>query len=404
MKTVAIIAEYNPFHNGHLYQIEKIKECLGTDTAIIAIMSGNYVQRGEIAILDKWQRAKIAVECGVDLVLELPFPYSMASAEFFAKAGVKIASEVCADILAFGSESGNTDELVKIAKNMLSDAYKSKFNELSADPNYSEIGYPKLVEKAYTAIFDDELCSLFFKPNNILALEYIKAIINSKSHLIPFSIKREGADYSDEKIGDSPFQSATALRKALIKNATSASEYIPNTAFNTISTLLHEGQFPCESQRLSSAVLTHFRLSDPTLGNEIHDAGGGLYNRLKNKSFEATDISTLIEIAATKKYTTARIKRAIWYSLLGVTSSDVQKMPEYTQLLATNSVGQNLLKKLKKIDGITVITKPSSYKSLSPDAVKQKQLSDGADSVFQLSKPVGVPGNASLKSTPFVKK
>ena len=134
MKTVAIISEYNPFHNGHLYHTQKIREEFGEDTAIIAIMSGNFVQRGEAAIIEKWDRARIAVDCGVNLVLELPFPFSMASAEYFAKAGVCIADSVgVVDAISFGSESGSIDELCTAAENILSPEFDDEIKRLTKD-------------------------------------------------------------------------------------------------------------------------------------------------------------------------------------------------------------------------------------------------------------------------------
>ena len=134
MKTVAIISEYNPFHNGHLYQIEKVREHFGDDTAIIAIMSSNFTQRGDVAIMDKWARAESAVRCGVNLVLELPFPYSMSSAEFFAKAGVHIADSIgVVDVIAFGSESGDITHLVETARNLSSRELDKEIARLAAD-------------------------------------------------------------------------------------------------------------------------------------------------------------------------------------------------------------------------------------------------------------------------------
>ena len=404
MKTVAIISEYNPIHNGHLYQIEKIREAFGADTAIIAVMSGNFVQRGEPAIIDKWKRAEFAVKCGVDLVLELPFPYSISSAEFFARAGIAIATASGADILSFGSESADIELLTEIAENMLTPNFKNEFKRLSEKEEYLRLGHPALCELVYKKLFNTEFCGNFFLPNNILALEYIKAIRLSKSSLIPHTIKREGAGYNEPNILESQIQSATAIRELLNKDVISAAEYMPKVLASDILQLHKCGELPCNLEALSSVILSHFRLSNPLAEEEIHDAKGGLYNRLKKKSLEATSISSLIELTSTKKFTTARIKRAIWCSLLGVTSSDVKCPPAYTQLLAMNSVGAALLKRIKKMTGFPILTKPSAYSHLSPVIIRQKELSDKADMIFELSRPVGMPGNHSLKSTPFVKK
>lgn len=403
MKTVAIIAEYNPFHTGHEYQINKIRQEFGQDTRIIAIISGNYTQRGRIAIMDKSTRAECAVRCGVNLVLELPFPFSCSSAELFAKSGVKIADSLgVVDILSFGSELGDIDRLTKISNNMQSCAYKKKLSELIRACDKKKLGYPTLCEKAYESLFDNDITPSFFTPNNILATEYIKALLNLNSKIKPHTIKREGADYSDNKITQNRHQSATAIRNLISSDINCATEYIPYATKNTLLSAHSNNEFPCNEENLSSAVISYFRLNSFSAKSDIHDADEGLYNRLRNASFEATSISKLTELADTKKYTSSRIRRAIWFSFFGVTSSKVNELPSYTQILAMDNVGKSILKEVKKLTDFHVITKPSSYDFLSERAKRQKELSDKADSVFQLTKPKATHGNISLKTSPFV--
>ena len=403
MKTVAIIAEYNPFHTGHKYQIDKIREEFGQDTRVVAIMSGNYTQRGSIAIMDKSTRAECAVRCGANLVLELPFPFSCSSAEFFAKSGVYIASRLGAiDVLSFGSELGDIDQLKAIAKNMLTQAYRDTLSDLITSSENKKEGYPALCEKAYKHLFGEELTSDFFTPNNILAIEYIKAIISIGANIETHTVKRVGADYSDEKINETTHQSATAIRNLMLNNFDSAIRYIPNVAQNTVLKAHINKQAPCVEDKLSTAIISYLRLNSPTVN--IHDADGGLYNRLQNSSFEASTISKLTEIADTKKYTSARIRRAIWYSFFGVTSSDVNELPMYTQALAMDGVGKSILKDVKKMTDFPVVTKPSSYDFLSATAKRQKEMNDKADSVFELTKPEPPHGNLSLMTSPFILK
>ena len=398
MKTVAIISEYNPFHNGHRYQIDKIREQLGADTAIVAIMSGNYTQRGEIAIMDKWERAKGAVLSGVNLVLELPFPYSISSAEFFARAGVHIASALgVIDYLSFGSELGDIQALSAVADNMLSNKFKDELKRLSESSENENLGYARLNELAYKNVFGVEPPES--SANNILALEYIKAIRT----LIPNTIKREGASYNDEDIIDSSFQSASAIRKKLKSDICSAKDFVPEIVYNTMIDEYKAKVFPTDPGKLDAPIISYFRLISECNRNDIHDASGGLYNRLINKSYEASDIPTLIDLSATKKYTTARIRRAIWYSYFGVTSSDVKTLPEYTQLLAMDKIGQALLKKIKKTSTLTILTKPST-ELISVCGARTKELSDKADFIFQLSKPEPLAASSIYKRTPFVVK
>lgn len=402
MKTAAIISEYNPFHNGHKYQIEKARELLGEDTAIIAIMSGNFTQRGEVAFADKTTRAICAVECGVNLVLELPFPFSMSSAEFFAKSGVKIANELkIVDYLVFGSECGNIDLLTKIADNMLSGNFANAIS--SQDNDKKDLGYAAQCEAVYNELFPEELNSGFFTANNILAIEYIKALKSLNSSIIPITIKREGAGYSSDFDEETSYQSACSLRTLLKQNNKSAFDYMPKNAVCVLQKAISEGHCPTDEAKLDSAVISSFRLNSLLDGKDIHDASGGLYNRISNMSKAATSISSLVSLIETKKYTRSRIKRAIWNSYFGVTSSDVKKLPFYTQILAMDKTGRSLLKKAKKMTNFSILTKPSSYSNLEVDAKKQKEMSDRADAVYDLTRKKPISANYSLTFTPYVK-
>lgn len=402
MKTVAIISEYNPFHTGHEYQIRKIREFFGIDTRIVSIMSGNYTQRGDIAIMDKSARAKCAVDCGVNLVLEIPFPFSSSSAEFFAKSGVEIANKIgVIDYLSFGSECGSVDTLTAVAENMMQKEY---LDSVIDDSDAREVGYPKMCEKAYRNLFGDEVPENFFTSNNILALEYIKALIASKSNIQPHTVMRLGSSYSEQKITDFEHQSATAIRELFSKDFKSALNFLPQNSIKTVIQEHEDCHFPIDSEKLSSAIISHLRLYSPEADTEIHDAKGGLYNRLYNASFKANTISSLTNLAGTKKYTAARIRRAIWYSFFGVTSSTVKELPRYTQVLAMDNVGKTILKEVKKNSDFPILTKPSDCSKLPIEALKQKELADKADSVFHLAKPNPPLGNASLLTTPYVMK
>ena len=401
MKTVAIISEYNPFHTGHEYHLKKIREEFGDDTRIIAIMSGNFTQRGEPAIAEKSLRAECAVRCGVNLVLEIPFPFSASSAEIFADAAVAIADSIgVVDYLSFGSEHGDIGLLSEIAENMQKEEFQKKLADILSSKDGKHLGYPKALLNAYSSVFYD--ISDIFKSNNILALEYIKALRRRSSRILPHTIKREGASYTSSFLPDAKYQSASAIRELLRNSDKSALDYIPYAAKNTIMTAVNNSEIPCDEEKLSAAVIAKLRLSTPSSDCDIYDAEGGLYNRLQKHSFEATDISSLIMQTDTKKYTTARIRRAIWNSFFGVTSSSVKALPEYTRVLAMDSVGFAILKQIKKIGGFSVITKPSADSALSLVGREQKRFSDRADAVFQLTKPNPTAANLSLTTTPFI--
>ena len=402
MTTVAIISEYNPFHTGHKYQIDKIRTEYGDDTRVISIMSGNYVQRGDIAVLDKYLRAECAVRCGVNLVLELPFPFSVSSAEFFAKAAVKIIDDIgVADILSFGSEAGDIKALKNISDNMMRKKYQKKVKDLLLSPISDNLGYPAVCEMACKELYGYD--GSFFTPNNILAIEYLKAIKTNKSKLLPHTIKRQGTPYSSENITDALLPSATSIRKILESAPISALEYFPKEIKKVFSDFILKKETPCDSEKLSSLIISHFSLYSAN-EKKIHDTEGGLYNRLRNASLNATDIPSLIDSAKSKKFTTARIRRGIWYSLFGVTSSDMNELPQYTQALAMDKTGMRLMKEIKKISRIPILTKPSSYDFLSDTAKRQKECSDKADYVFQLTKPISAPASDAMRKTPFILK
>lgn len=394
MKIAAIIAEYNPFHSGHKYQIDTIRRDLGEDTAVIAIMSGNYTQRGEVAFADKRTRAKAAVLCGANLVLELPFPYSCSSADIFARSGVHIANSLgVVDYLSFGSESGDINHIEEAAMLMSSDEYSTAFASIKSD---STLGYAKISELAYKSISDDDFT---FTPNNILAVEYIKALKSAKSDITPHTVKRLGAGYSDSELAGAPHQSASAIRESY----DSLKCYIPDEARACFQAATASGDMPCNIDRISAAFLSYFRLSSAA-PEDIQDAGYGIYWRLKNSSLEATTFSSLISLSETKKYTNARIRRAALNCFFGVTSSDVKQMPRFTQVLAMDKTGMQILKALRKKSSISVLTKPSNYKNFDEVSKRQKEISERADSIFELTKPEPKSGASALRLTPFIKE
>ena len=400
MITVAIISEYNPFHTGHKHHIDKIREEFGDDCTIVAIMSGNYTQRGEVAIADKTLRAKLAVINGINLVLEIPFPFSISSAEFFAKSGVKIADSLGnIDYISFGSECGDINKIKKAANVLNSLEFKDIFLKLSSDENK---GYPKLCEDAYKVLCPDD--SFSFTANNILAIEYIRALNSCNSDIKPHTVMRSGAGYNDSQIGSFSHQSAMAIREKIRDLDFSALNYIPNIENNTLISLLQSGEIPTDINKISTALISFFRLNPPLENSDIQDANDGLYNRLHNLSFGANDISSLLELSETKRYTKARIRRAMLNSYFGVTSSEVKKLPHYTQVLAMDKKGMLVLKTVRKQEEFKILTKPSDYKNFNDVQMHQKLLSDKADSIFELTKPAPVPKRTWLTFTPFIKK
>ena len=404
MKLAAIIAEYNPFHNGHKYHIDEARKLLGEDTAVIAIMSGNFTQRGDLAIADKTVRAKLAVMEGVNLVLELPFPFSCSTAEIFAKSGVSIASSIGADYLVFGSECGNIDTIFEAAKIISSEVFYNTVEDLKNNKSNKTKSYPQITEEAFLISGGKELDFDISSPNNILAIEYMKALIELKSNVTPITIKREGAGYNDISITDrAAFQSATAIRELLYAYDDSAYQYMPENAKSIFDAAKEEGLMPSSFKKISPAIISSLRLNTWS-DSDIFDVDLGLYNRLCALSMKTNSILSLADSAETKTHTKSRIKRAIINSFFGVTSSIAKELPAYTQVLAFDEIGRRALKRIKKTTDFPCITKPSDYDVFSDAVIAQKKLSNKADSIYALSLPKDVPGSFHLTFTPFVKR
>lgn len=401
---IGIVCEYNPFHNGHMYQIDQIRKEFGAETNIVALMSGNFVQRGGVAIADKGLRAKCAVLSGANLVLELPFPFSMSSAEFFARSSIHVFNELgCIDYISFGSESGSVEDLWVIARQMLTEDFDNQLSLLMNNPKTKKLGYAALCELALGRMESEANETVSLTPNNILAIEYIKALITSKSSIKPHTIKRLFNSISDETFVPGIIQSATAIRKSIECKDISALEYVPNITKNILLEAISTGDFPCDNEKISPAVIASLRLDLPSYLDDIQDTNGGLYNRLTDLSFKTNSLEELVCAAESKNFTKARIRRALFYSLMGVTSSHLKEMPAYTQVLAFDQYGRALLKKIGKTSSFPILTKPSDTSVLSDFALRQKVFSDRADSVFQMTKPMPKDGNDSLRYTPFVK-
>ncbi len=398
MKTVGIIAEYNPFHNGHLYHVQSIRREFGEDTAIIAVMSGNYTQRGEPACFDKVHRAACAVESGVDLVLELPFPFCSAPAEIFARSAVCILNSLgCMDVLSFGSECGDIDAIRTVSERLSSDDF-SKAREAAVLLN-PELGHAYITEKVYRELYRDDIT---FSPNNILAFEYLSALRLFQSTALPHTVQRIGAGYASEELA-SDFSSASAIRRALGTGNDAALSQLPPHVRKTVEELMVAGQLPSDMERLYPAVAQKLLTNDPS-GADIPDALDGLYFRLCASALQASNFSSFIERTQTKRYTRSRIRRVILYTLFGVTSSDLREFPLYTQLLGATPVGLSILKQIKDQTAFPILTKPSDAQKLPEGAKRQKALSDAADRLFCLSLPQPMAPYRALTYTPHIKR
>ncbi len=361
MKTAAIICEYNPFHNGHLLQIKKTRELLGDDTVIIALMSGSTVQRGSLAIYGKYKRAEAAIGCGVDLVLELPCPYTVGSAEYFARGAVSLLDGLGGiDCLIFGSESGDIDSLRRIAENMRSERYREAL--LSQD---REESHQRNAQRIYKELFGGDYPTT---PNDILGVEYISALIECKSSIEPMTYKREKGF------------SATKTRN-IISSGADASAFIPSEAYSVLA-----GEVPTSGE-LYSAIALHSLLStDGDTLSSYFGMNGGVSGYIKKNVSGEGNIFELTKKLACKKYSESRLRRGILCSLLKITKEDMEQRPPVTTLLAANEAGRRYLAKIKKTARVAVVTKTADEKKLSPEAFSFLDMTKRADALFALSR------------------
>ncbi len=345
MKTAAIICEYNPFHNGHKYQIEEAKK---SNDSVICIMSGSFVQRGDIAVFDKWTRANAALSSGCDLVLELPVCFSLNSAERFSFGGVSIADRLgIVDTLNFGSECGDIHQLEKAAELMLNETQETS-EEIK---KYMSLGnsYPKSRTMAYSNLIAPELIS---EPNNILGIEYIKTLKALKSSINPQTIKRASVSHHDMSSSEN-FASATLIRD-MLKNNDDISQFVP---------VLYPEYNPKEKLN----ELLRYRLLEMSKEeiSQINDVSEGLENKIKEAARECITFEEMCQHIKSKRYTLARIRRILLSCLIGIDKNIAKEPPSYIRILGATENGLKLLSQVKKKTSLDIITKTADFKSYS---------------------------------------
>lgn len=366
MKISGIICEYNPFHNGHAYHIGQTRE--NGATHIAAVMSGNFVQRGGTAVLDKFTRAGIAVKSGVDLVIELPVAYCLSPAEIFARGAVYLLDGLgCVDELSFGSECGDVQKIIS-AMNKADDVLQSETVKTLMDKGYT---YPYAVSEALRKN-DSESADIISEPNNILAVEYIRALKYLKSDIKPFTVKRAGA-FHDSQETSQEFASASYIREHI----SSAGKFVPEIcaeALESDTALL---------ERLEKIILYRIRTATAEELADINDMTGGLLGRIYGNNAESLD--RLFQSVKTKCYTMARIKRVILSLLIGITKADTAVLPPYARVIALNEKGREILALTKKTKKIPVGMSLAKLGRLNRDAARSAELESRAADIYALA-------------------
>lgn len=372
IKIKALICEFNPLHLGHRYILDEMKK----NSAIICVMSGNFVQRGDFAILDKWRRTSMALECGADLVLELPIPFATANAETFAKGSVEILNSLeIVDELHFGSECGDTKVLEKIVESLYSDDYSEIFKkEISKG-----ISFANAREKTVAKILGENYNGELKGSNNNLAIEYMKSLRHFQSEIKPVTIKRIGSAH--DEICDAPIISAMQIRNMINENDFDFHEKLPIECLTELQKAIDEKDCPCQMSKLETAILCKLRTLDTETLSLLPDVSEGLENRLYKAIKTCNSVNEIIEFTKSKRYTHARIRRLILHAFLGVTA-EKQKL-EYIRILGMNETGKDIIKNCKKT--LPIIGKAD--KNLNENAKKAFEFEGICDDIYQLSKP-----------------
>ena len=385
-----IICEFNPFHAGHKYLFDKARE-LGAKN-IVCAMSGNAVQRGELAIFDKYTRARGALLNGADLVLELPFPWSAGSAEYFASAGIKALAPYC-DAIIFGSECGDIELLKRAAELALGDEFISEFEAQKKNGEGAASAYFSLLEKHIGV----NLCS-----NDILGVEYIKAAKKIGAQLEFYTVCRLGNAYRDDDIHDGEIPSASAIRRALLDENAEALLRVQRYTEGSLRRALKDGTItnPAFFER---AMLMHFRLCEPSEISRYAECDGGVAERICSAARESTDVDSFWDAVKTKRYTDSKMRRATLFALTRVSRDLLLQTPEYLYLLAANESGRALLSSVKKSrreDSVLVVTKPADAPRESAQFVAEERL----NAIFSLARERALPMSEAYKKNAFIIK
>ncbi|MBO5845419.1 MAG: nucleotidyltransferase family protein [Clostridia bacterium] len=388
MSVYGIVSEFNPFHNGHKYLIDSARAD-GADT-IVCIMSGESVQRGELAITDKYYRAEMALRCGADLVLELPFPWCSAGAEGFARAGVHIAGAFC-DTLFFGSECGDIG--------LLCDAAEICGAEGFAEEYKSRLVGSTGAAEAYFGMLEERM-GRSFSSNDILGIEYIKAARELGKDLSFRTVKRIGGGYLDEEAVEGELQSATAIRRLIFTNGVeSASEYMPSACVEILRKAFDGGEIS-DMSKVGDAMRLFFRLTSAEDLEGIADVDEGLASRICRVAREAVS-SDMLEALRTKRYTDSRLRRAMLFCLTGVKKEDISAYPSYVNMLGANARGCKLLASKRRDSSIAVLAKAADIPS-GDRSRRQAELADRICALYSMSLLRERPMSDMMRRSPII--
>lgn len=388
-----IVCEYNPFHNGHLYQL-KMTKAAGAD-AIVCVMSGNFVQRGECAFLDKWKRAEIAVRSGADAVIDLPVPWAVSSAENFASGSVYLLKQFGVDTLCFGSETDDREKLLFAADSTDNEAV----GEILKSKMSAGASYPNALYDAVNEIYGKETADIIASPNSTLAVEYLRQMKKyGISDFIP--VKRMGADHDSRDVNGC-FMSASAIRASLINGKKDEMRaFLGDIPSDILFAAFDEGTAYCSMKYNERAVLSVLRQTERSQLEQYISDTAGLASRIRDAATVAGDLEELYSLAKSKNYTHARVRREVLNAYLGINKSFATRTPPYIRMLAVNEKGLSLLSSAKKNSAIPIVTKHGEMQNLDDFSKKIYALQCSSSDAFALfsekARPCGLEQKNSM--------
>jgi len=382
---VGVVVEYNPFHNGHMYHLQKIGE-LVPGAPVIGVMSGNWTQRGEPALMNKWARTASTLQAGVDIVIELPAVFALQSAEGFAAGAIRtLAASGVVSHVCFGSEAGNLKPLQELASFLLSET--STFRAELQAALKKGLSYPAALHYALKAAagkkglpgFSAATMDAVFNPNNILAVEYLKAISRFAAGITPLTVKRKGAAFHDRELKGS-IASATAVRRAVLNEGLAAvRDVVPASTYRIMEEEIVAGRAPVTGASFETVALALLRRAGTANIKRAPDVTEGMEHRIK-KASASPDLDTFISTLKTKRYTRTRLQRILCYLLLSFTKEEFQFFnrtgPQYLRVLGFTDRGQRLLGAIKEKGSLPIITGPAPF-------LKDKEVAVGAAAMLK---------------------
>lgn len=392
MNICGIVCEYNPFHNGHLYQINETRKS-GAD-AVVCVMSGNFVQRGDFAIMQKYARAEAAAYCGADVVIELPLPYALSSAERFAYGAVSILERLgIVTSISFGAECDTLSDLSELARLLTSDEVEAEIlDEYSSGISYAAARENVISKK------NSRFAEILRSPNNILAIEYLKALLRLSSEISPVPVKRFAVQH-DSDAENGSFASASYIRKCLLSDK-DVSGLIPAEVLEIYKEECVRGHAPMNIDSASSAILSALKRLTADDFMKYSDVSQGLHNRLYDAVLTSASLDDAIMAAKTKRYAHSRIRRIFLNAFLDIDSSLANSPVPYARVLAFTERGREILKAAKKVSDIPLITKPAAIKFESKEAIDLLALERRADDIYSLFMETPTNQGSTLKTSP----